>query len=148
MYRTGIMVNMIIGLLKKYKEVILYLVFGVATTVVNWISYASFNKMGIGMNTSNVLAWVLAVVFAYITNKIFVFESKSMKLEVLLPEIGKFVGARVVTGVIEIVGLPLLVYAGIRQTIFGVEGFLAKILVSVLVVILNYVFSKIFVFKD
>lgn len=139
--------NMIIGLLKKYKEVILYLIFGVATTVVNWISYAVCNKTGIGMNISNVIAWVLAVIFAYITNKIFVFESKSMKLEVLLPEVGKFVGARVVTGVIEIVGLPLLVYLGVRQTVFGVEGFLAKILVSVIVVILNYVFSKIFVFK-
>lgn len=136
-----------IELFKKYKEVILYLIFGVATTVVNWISYAACNKMGIGMNASNVIAWVLAVLFAYITNKIFVFESKSMKLEVLLPEIGKFVGARVVTGVIEIVGLPLLVYLGVRQTVFGVEGFLAKILVSVIVVILNYVFSKIFVFK-
>lgn len=139
---------MIKDLLIKYKAVILYLFFGVATTGVNWITYAAVNKAGVGMNASNIIAWVVAVAFAYVTNKIFVFESKSLKLAVLLPELGKFLGARVVTGIIEIVGLPVLFYIGIKQTIFGVEGFVAKILLSVIVVILNYVFSKIFVFKD
>lgn len=59
----------------------------------------------------------------------------------------KFFGARITTGVIEIGGLPLLYYIGVKQSLFGVEGFAAKILVSVIVVILNYVFSKIFVFN-
>ena len=58
-----------------------------------------------------------------------------------------FFGARIATGVIEIGGLPLLYYIGVKQSLFGVEGFLAKILVSIIVVILNYVFSKIFVFN-
>ena len=132
----------------KYKEVIMYLIFGVATTLVNWIVYSLLMKTSvINMTVSNAIAWFMAVVFAYITNKIFVFESKSWNPAEVWKEVVKFFGARIATGVIEIVGLPLLYYIGVKQSIFGVEGFLAKILVSVIVVILNYVFSKIFVFS-
>ena len=132
----------------KYKEVIMYLIFGVATTLVNWIVYSLLMKTSvINMTVSNAIAWFAAVVFAYITNKIFVFESKSWNPAEVWKEVVKFFGARIATGVIEIVGLPLLYYIGVKQSIFGVEGFLAKILVSVIVVILNYVFSKIFVFS-
>ena len=138
----------ILELMKKYKEVILYFIFGVATTVVNWISYAALNMAGADMNISNIIEWFLAVIFAYVTNKIFVFESKSMKLSVLLPELMKFFGARVVTGLVEIIGLPILVYIGLRQTILGVDGFVAKILISVIVIVLNYVFSKTLIFKN
>lgn len=132
----------------KYKEVIMYLIFGVATTLVNWIVYSLLMKTSvINMTVSNAIAWFAAVVFAYITNKIFVFESKSWNPAEVWKEVVKFFGARIATGVIEIGGLPLLYYIGVKQSIFGVEGFLAKILVSVIVVILNYVFSKIFVFS-
>ena len=132
----------------KYKEVIMYLIFGVATTLVNWIVYSLLMKTSvINMTISNAIAWFAAVVFAYITNKIFVFESKSWNPAEVWKEVVKFFGARIATGVIEIGGLPLLYYIGVKQSIFGVEGFLAKILVSVIVVILNYVFSKIFVFS-
>lgn len=132
----------------KYKEVIMYLIFGVATTLVNWIVYSLLMKTTvINMTVSNAIAWFAAVVFAYITNKIFVFESKSWNPAEVWKEVVKFFGARIATGVIEIGGLPLLYYIGVKQSIFGVEGFLAKILVSVIVVILNYVFSKIFVFS-
>ena len=132
----------------KYKEVIMYLIFGVATTLVNWIVYSLLMKTSvINMTVSNAIAWLTAVVFAYITNKIFVFESKSWNPAEVWKEVVKFFGARIATGVIEIGGLPLLYYIGVKQSIFGVEGFLAKILVSVIVVILNYVFSKIFVFS-
>mgnify|MGYP000460694992 CR=1 FL=1 len=127
-------------LLLKYKEVIMYLIFGVATTLVNWIVYSLLMK-------SNAIAWFTAVVFAYITNKLFVFESRSWNLTAVWKEVVKFFGARIATGVIEIGGLPLLYYIGVKQSLFGVEGFLAKILVSIIVVILNYVFSKIFVFN-
>ena len=132
----------------KYKEVIMYLIFGVATTLVNWIVYSLLMKTSvINMMVSNAIAWFAAVIFAYITNKIFVFESKSWNPAEVWKEVVKFFGARIATGVIEIGGLPLLYYIGVKQSIFGVEGFLAKILVSVIVVILNYVFSKIFVFS-
>ena len=136
-----------IELLKKHKEVVLYLIFGVATTVVNWICYAGLNIAGTDMNISNIIAWFVSVMFAYNTNKLFVFKCKSMRLSVMLPEFVKFFGARVVTGLVEIVGLPILVYLGLNQTFFGVDGFVAKILISVIVIVLNYVFSKMLIFK-
>ena len=135
-------------LLLKYKEVIMYLIFGVATTLVNWVVYSLLMKTSaVNMTISNAIAWFTAVVFAYITNKLFVFESKSWNVAEVWKEVVKFFGARITTGVIEIGGLPLLYYIGVKQSLFGVEGFAAKILVSVIVVILNYVFSKIFVFN-
>lgn len=137
------------------KEVISYLFFGVLTTVVSWVSYALFVKvLGVSgpddtlkISVCNVLSWIAAVLFAYITNKIFVFESRSFKPSVLGKELVSFVGSRLLTGVIEWVGVPLLVKIGLNQVIAGTEGMLAKILVSIIVVILNYVFSKLFVFK-
>ena len=127
-------------LLLKYKEVIMYLIFGVATTLVNWVVYSLLMKTSaVNMTISNAIA--------YITNKLFVFESKSWNVAEVWKEVVKFFGARIATGVVEIGGLPLLYYIGVKQSLFGVEGFVAKILVSVIVVILNYVFSKIFVFN-
>lgn len=139
---------MIGKLIKKYKEVIMYLVFGVLTTLVNWICYALLTKKGINMNVSNVIAWIVAVLFAFITNKLFVFESKNLEIRFVCMELVKFTGARLATGVIEILGLPALYYLGVNQSLFGVEGFLAKVLVSVVVVILNYIFSKLFIFRE
>ena len=134
-------------LIRKYKEVIMYLIFGVLTTLVNWICYALLTKNGMEMNLSNCIAWLVAVLFAFITNKLFVFESKNLELKFVGQELIKFVSARLATGAIEILGLPLLYYLGVKQSLFGVEGFLAKVLVSVVVVILNYVFSKLFIFR-
>lgn len=139
----------LIQLIKKYKEIIMYLIFGVATTLVNWIVYSLLMKTTvIDMTISNAIAWFAAVVFAYVTNKLFVFESKSWKAAQVWKEVVKFFGARIATGVIEIGGLPFLYYIGVKQSLFGVDGFVAKILVSVIVVILNYIFSKIFVFRE
>lgn len=64
-----------------------------------------------------------------------------------IPEFGKFFSARAATGIMEIAAVPFLVGIGLNQTIFGIEGMVAKVLVSVLVVLLNYVFGKLFVFK-
>ena len=139
----------------KYKEIIMYLIFGVLTTFVSWGSYALFEmafKVAIIdtevlVAVANVLSWVAAVLFAYITNKIFVFESKSFKPTVVFKEMGLFVGSRLISGAVEWVGVPLLVWIGLNQTIFGIEGMVAKVLVSVIVVILNYILSKLLVFK-
>lgn len=139
----------------KYKEVIMYLIFGVLTTFVSWGSYALFEMafekaivdVKVLVAVANVLSWVAAVLFAYITNKLFVFESKSFKPTVVFKEMGLFVGSRLISGAVEWVGVPLLVWIGLNQTIFGVEGMFAKVLVSVIVVILNYILSKLLVFK-
>ena len=136
-------------LFEKYKEMIMYLVFGAGTTVVNWVTYSALTVTGavINMNIANIIAWVAAVVFAYITNKICVFESKSWKADVLVKEIGMFLGARMFSGLFEIGLFPVLMWMGLNQEIFGVEGMFAKVLISVVVVVLNYVFSKLLIFK-
>lgn len=146
----------IVGICHKVlnREVFMYLVFGVLTTVVSWASYALFIKILGGISNSdvrisvaNVLSWIAAVLFAFITNKLWVFDSKSWKPSVVIKELGMFVVARLATGCIEWFGVPLLVKIGVNQELFGTEGMLAKIIASVLVVILNYFFSKLLIFK-
>lgn len=152
----------ILELLKKYREIISYLFWGVMTTIVSWGTYSLFAILFKGLNTefslfglkisvvvliANILSWVCAIVFAYVTNKLWVFNSKSWEIKVVLPELSKFISARLVTGVLEIILVPLLVGIGLSQTIFGIEGMAAKVFVSVLVVVLNYIFSKLFIFK-
>lgn len=141
--------NNIQAILKKYQEIISYLFWGVATTCVSWGSYSLFAK---GLDTSiivaNILSWICAVLFAYLTNKLFVFHSYSWKPDYLFREFTLFLSARLGTGALEIIFVPLLVRLGLNQTIFGVKGAVSKVLVSFLVVILNYVFSKLFIFKS
>ena len=152
----------VIQLMKKYREIISYLFWGVMTTLVSWVSYGIFallfakqeqelHMFGVHMSMvvllANILSWICAVSFAFVVNKLWVFESKCWKKSVWLPELWKFISARIITGIIEIVAVPLLVGIGLHQTIFGVEGMVAKIIVSVVVVVLNYVFGKLIVFK-
>ena len=146
----------------KYKEIILYFIFGVLTTLVNWVTYwlveplldSAFKgsdfllfSLDPAVFFGNFIAWVAGVAFAFVTNKIWVFESKSWKPSVAFKELWLFVTARLITGVLEWVGVPLLVAWGLDQKMFGVKGFVAKIIVSVIVIILNYVFSKLIIFK-
>lgn len=132
----------------KYREIISYLFWGGATTCVSWGTYTVFAAV---LNTSvivaNILSWVFAVIFAYITNKIWVFQSKSWKRDVIIQELGLFLSTRFATGLFEIIAVPFLVNVGMDQTIFGVKGAVSKVVVSVLVVILNYIFSKLVIFK-
>ncbi len=148
---------------EKFREIIMYLFWGGMTTVVSWGSYSLFvllfrqkntviSVFGVKMSSdvlvANVLSWFCAVLFAFVTNKLWVFQSKSWKSSVLFPELGKFISARLVTGVFEIIAVPVLVGKGLDQTIFGIEGMIAKVLVSVLVVLVNYIFSKLFIFQQ
>ncbi|MDE6154907.1 MAG: GtrA family protein, partial [Eubacterium sp.] len=106
---------------KKYKEIITYIIFGVLTTVVSWGSYTVFVEMlSMKVFVGNLLSWVCAIVFAYITNKLWVFESKSWKPSVIGKEIVTFVASRGVTGVIEIVCVPLLAKTGFDNLFYGI----------------------------
>ncbi len=142
------------SLFKKYREIIMYLFFGVATTAVNWITYILCD-IGFELDdtkttliaVSNAIAWVVAVTFAYITNKFLVFESKDRTPRFVIIEALKFFGSRLVSGVFEI-GLPsALIAIGLNQAVFGIEGAVAKAITSVVVIILNYIFSKLIVFR-
>lgn len=142
------MIAKIKELIIKYKELITYIIFGGLTTLVNWATYTVLvHFTPAGITISNAVAWVVGVIFAFVTNKLWVFESKSLAIGVLAKEFISFVAARAVTGVLEIFGVPFLVKIGLDQTIFSIEGAWSKLIVSVAVVILNYVFSKLIVFK-
>lgn len=145
---------MIKELIHKYKEIIMYLIMGGLTTMVSWGTYTLFvyvlpsNNQDLLVLMANALSWIFAMTFAYITNKIWVFESKSWEKHFLLKEFGMFVSARLATGIFEVVAVPGLVWLGCDQTIFGIPGMLSKIIVSIIVVLLNYILSKLFVFRN
>lgn len=130
------------NLVKKNRDVLTYLIFGVLTTVVNYAVYLPvYNWLGLSAAVSNMIAWVAAVAFAFLTNKPFVFQSHDWSRQVVLPELSKFVGCRVASGVMETVILFLTV------DLLHWNGNIWKLITQVLVVILNYVASKLIVFK-
>ena len=129
-------------LIKKYKFIILYGIFGVLTTVINIGVYGVlYSGLGVSNVISNVIAWVISVLFAFITNKLWVFESKSFNFKLFVKELGSFTVCRVATGVLDLgimfVGVDLLKGPAI----------ILKILSNVIVIILNYILSKLLVFK-
>ena len=129
------------ALYEKHRSTVIYLVFGVLTTAVNYAVYLPlYSFVRLPASVCNGIAWVVAVAFAYVTNKLFVFESKSWDRGVL-GELLRFVGSRVASGVIETASLLLTV------DILGWNGIIMKLLLAVLVIVLNYVLSKFFVFK-
>ena len=134
----------IIDLLKKYKEVVMYLIFGVLTTVVSLVSYylltlTIFNPdNAILLQVANVLSWIISVLFAYITNRKFVFESKNNNI---LKEVSSFFGSRLITLLFDM----LIMFVGVTL-LKGNDKFI-KVISQVIVIVSNYIFSKLFVFK-
>lgn len=123
----------------KYKEVINYLVFGVLTTVVNIVVYFVFaDVLHVQYLISNCVAWFLSVLFAYVTNRKYVFESKSNSIA---EEMSKFFASRLATGALDMVLMWLLV------SMLCVNGVVSKVLANVVVVVSNYILSKLVVFK-
>ena len=141
------MCKAICKLYHTYREAIDYLFWGVMTTAVSWVSYSLFVLLGASVFWGNAGSWVCAVSFAFVTNKLWVFRSKSWAGAIVLPELGKFLSSRVATGVFEVIAVPALVALGLNQTVFGIDGIVAKVIVSVVVIVLNYILSKLFVFK-
>lgn len=130
------------ALFVRYYDILSYLFFGVLTTVVNYLVYLPlYNLLGLSAALSNGAAWVGAVLFAYLTNKPFVFRSHDWSAKTVIPEFTKFVGCRVGSGLTETLLLLLTV------DILGWNGNLWKLITSVLTVVLNYVSSKLVVFK-
>lgn len=135
-------------LLEKYREFILYAFFGIFTTGSSWLSYGICEAIfHMNLYYSGVVSWITAVTVAFVTNKLWVFESKSWKLSVLVREVFTFFGGRAITGLFEVVGVPVLVKIGVDQTLFGVEGFVAKMIVTAIVILFNYIVSKFVVFS-
>ena len=129
--------------MKNYKQGILYLFFGALTTAVNIISYyASYNIFKISNVTSTILAWALAVLFAFVTNRIFVFESKAKGFKEIIRELLAFFTCRLLTGAMDV----LIMW--ISVDIMNWNSMLWKIISNVLVVVLNFLASKLFKIKN
>ncbi len=128
----------------KYKEIINYLIVGVLTTVVSLVSYYILVSTVLNPNNAielqiaNIFSWICAVAFAYVANRIFVFESKNPKR---LKELTSFVGARLLT-----LGMDMFIMF-LMVTLLHINDKIAKLVVQVVVTIANYVFSKLLVFK-
>ena len=124
------------------RETVSYLIFGVLTTVVNYLVYYGLRHFEINYMIANAAAWVAAVLFAYFTNKHFVFESHDYSPRVMLPEMGRFAAGRLITLLMEQAFLYVTV------DLLGGDDRIMKLIISVAVVIVNYVLSKLFIFKN
>lgn len=123
------------------KKLLIYLFFGVLTTVVNFIIYTVCRLLLVNYIFSNVISWFGAVIFAYFTNSIYVFNSNYSSVLLRLKEFFNFISFRILSLIIEIILLYIFV------DFFKINDFISKIAISVVIVILNYFASKIFVFK-
>lgn len=127
---------------KKHKEVLLYLFFGGLTTVVSIASY-SYCDVALGMNPliANVISWILAVLFAYVTNKIWVFDAQNNTFGDLTREIASFFLGRLFTLLVE----EAILFVGI--TMLGLNSIAVKVVAQFIIVVLNYIISKLLVFR-
>ena len=130
-------------LFRKYvnRETVTYIIFGVLTTLVNYIIYYGLRLLRVDYKIAEVAAWIGGVLFAFFTNKRYVFESRDYSPKVLLTEFWKFTAGRLITFLIEY-GFMLL-----TVDVLHWNDLIMKLIISVVVVILNYVFSKLFIFK-
>ncbi len=128
--------------MQKYREIILYIFFGGCTTVVNVIFYyISTRWFGFGVVGSTLLAWWISVFFAYITNRILVFHSHNKELRAILFEFAFFIACRILTGLLDI----LIMYLFVDR--MGLPDLIMKFLSNVIVILANYIASRLFIFK-
>lgn len=125
----------------KIKEILWYGFFGVLTTLVNIISFYLLDKTGMNVYINNFIAWFLSVLFAFVTNKLFVFNSKSLDKKVVIKEIFSFFFFRILSLGIDMAGMYICI------SIMNLGKMLSKVLMNVIVIVANYIFSKIFIFK-
>ena len=127
---------------KGYWEIFVYIFFGGLATVVNFVTFAlALQVFGFSMVVSNTISWICSVLFAFVTNKIWVFHSKSPNFWHVLEEFGKFLFYRIVSYGLDM-GAMILLIQGLHS-----NEYVAKIITQILVVLANYVFSKLFIFK-
>lgn len=134
--------NKAMKLFEKYREVILYVFFGGCTTLINFAVYWVLrNILKMGVVPADVIAWIMAVLFAYVTNKIWVFESKTKRAADILKEILSFFTARAFSLGFEVVFLLITVEH------WGLNDIIMKLIANIAVIVMNYVFSKLLIFR-
>lgn len=125
----------------KIKEILWYGFFGVLTTLVNIISFYLLDKTGMNVYLNNFIAWFLSVLFAFVTNKLFVFNSKSLDKKVIMKEVISFFFFRILSLGIDMAGMYICI------SMMNMNRMISKVLMNVVVIVANYIFSKIFIFK-
>lgn len=129
--------------MKLKKELLNYLIFGVLTTLINIISYAFFSKLlQLDFKVAATIAWLLSVLFAFVTNKVYVFASKEQDFLTISKELGSFLLSRVLSYGLDIFTMIFLV------EFLLLNDLAAKIIANILVIVFNYLASKLFVFKE
>ena len=137
------MIQKIRNLIETHWDIVSYLFFGVCTTIVNYLIYIPcYNFLHLSATVSNMIAWVVAVAFAYLTNKPFVFKSNDWSARTVVPELTRFIGCRIGSGAAETVILLVTV------DLLGWNGNIWKLVTQVMVVVLNYIGSKLLVFQN
>ena len=127
-------------LIIKNKEIIKYLIFGILTTLVNILCFYILDKLNVDIYINNTISWIVSVIFAFITNKLYVFESKSLDIKIIFKEGTSFLGARIFSYFVDM-GTIYLLFDGLR-----INKLISKIVSNIIVIIINYIFSK-FIFK-
>lgn len=122
-------------------EMISYIICGVLTTIINWVVYFICDEIGYNTAVSNIIAWILAVIFAYFVNKVYVFQSYDWSFTVLRKEFVPFITCRILSGIFDVLFMVVAV-----DYMYMMKG-LAKILSNVFVMIANYFASKFLIFK-
>lgn len=133
---------------REHREGMRYLIFGAISTVVNILTYALFASLilkplpseELRVNISEIIAFIVSIIFAYITNKIYVFKSKTNNFKELMKEITSFTSCRILTEIISILMMNAAIW-------FSINDILMKVVANIVVIILNFVFSKLIIFK-
>lgn len=130
------------SLFSTHKQIILYLIFGVCTTVINTVCYwLLYDVLSWSNLLSTVLAWLAAVIFAFITNKRYVFESKKSGIHEQLTEFASFFSCRILTGILDVIIMAVAV------DMLKWNGLVWKLISNIIVTVLNYIASKFLIFK-
>lgn len=137
------MFNTICNRLRKYKRIFAYILFGILTTGINYLVYLPlYNYFVLPAAVCNIIAWFTAVIFAFLTNKAFVFHAHDWSHKTIVDEAAKFFGMRALSGALETVIIFLTV------DLLNFNGNIWKIITSIVVVVLNYITGKLFVFSE
>lgn len=133
-------------LLQKYRELILYTVFGAGTVAVDVALYSLLVET-VGIRWANAWGWCGAVLFAFLTNKYFVFRTGNRGAGAFWRELAEFLGARLLSLLVEVQGVDYLVRRGLDRPLLGITGGVAKVVITVVVILMNYLLSKFLVFR-
>jgi putative flippase GtrA len=135
------MIEKIKSVFAKHRELILYVIFGGLTTAVDWCISFLLYSLDVNVHVADVIAWCAAVLFAFVTNRILVFQSGERRAMGVLRELSTFAGGRVLTLLLQ----ELVVF--VFYDLIGWSAYLVKLVAAVLVIVLNYFISKLLVFR-